>query len=136
MITTIQQATQATGSYLAGGTDYMDRRRHHLVNGQMIDLAGIGGLHKIGLASDGQTLIGALTTVADVASERHIREYYAGLAQAAGALATPQIRQVATIAGMSSSSAAAPSTTVGSAHTPVSSDSARNSSTPHASASR
>ena len=32
MIATIKEAVNTSGEYLAGGTDYMDRIRHHLVN--------------------------------------------------------------------------------------------------------
>ncbi len=98
MISTVQEATNLSGEYLAGGTDYMDRLRHHLVNENSIDLNGLSGLDQIE-TEGGKTYIGALTSMFNVAQAPHIRQNYAGLAEAAGGLATPQIRQVGTIGG-------------------------------------
>ena len=98
MITTIEQATSTSGEFLAGGTDYMDRLRHHLANGNSVDLNDIAGLNIIEIKG-GKTYIGAMTTMFNVAQAPHLRENYAGLAEAAGGLATPQIRQVGTIGG-------------------------------------
>ncbi|MFT5195943.1 MAG: xanthine dehydrogenase YagS FAD-binding subunit [Candidatus Promineifilaceae bacterium] len=97
--TTIEGVTTAQGNFLAGGTDYMDRLRHHLVGEESIDLSGIAGLDQIEKEGNGRTLIGALTTIFNVSQAMHIRQNYAGLADAAGGLATPQIRQMATIGG-------------------------------------
>ncbi len=98
-VTTVEQAIEAKGAYLAGGTDYMDRMRHHLTNEPPVDLFGIDGLDSIATDAAGNTTIGALTTITAVSQSPVLKEKYAGLAAAAGALATPQIRQVATIAG-------------------------------------
>ena len=97
--TSIEQAIEMKGTFLAGGTDYMDRYRHHLIAEQPVDLTGIKGLDQIETDATGQTTIGSLTTIFNVSQNALLREKYAGLAIAAGALATPQIRQVATIAG-------------------------------------
>ena len=43
--------------------------------------------------------IGALTTVADIAKHLTIRHHYTVLAEAAGSVATPQIRNVGTLGG-------------------------------------
>ncbi|MFK7805565.1 MAG: xanthine dehydrogenase family protein subunit M [Anaerolineae bacterium] len=99
MIKTITDATSTQGHFLAGGTDYMDRLRHHLIGADSVDVSGIDGLDKIEKEKDGGTLIGSLTTIFNVSQAAHIQENYAGLAQAAGGLATPQIRQMATIGG-------------------------------------
>ena len=99
MITTVEQATAEKGHYLAGGTDYIDRLRHHLIGEESIDLSGISGLDQIATEGDGRTLIGSLTTIFNVSQAAHIQQNYGGLAEAAGGLATPQIRQVATIGG-------------------------------------
>lgn len=96
---TIEEATTANGRYRAGGTDYMDRRRHGLVSGDIVDVAELEGLDQIQTDDDGRTLIGAMATIFSVTSTPHIQEKYAGLAVAAGGLATPQIRLVGTIGG-------------------------------------
>ena len=99
MIKTINDAISEKGDYLAGGTDYMDRKRHHLIGDRPIDLMGIDGLDQITVDPKGGVTIGALTSMFNVAQTAVLQEKYAGLAQAAGALATPQIRQVGTIGG-------------------------------------
>ncbi len=98
MITKIEDAIKESGEYLAGGTDYMDRLRHHLVNENAVDLNDLVGFNQIETAN-GKTHIGAMTTMLNVAQSPFIRDNYAGLADAAGGLATPQIRQVGTIGG-------------------------------------
>lgn len=99
---TIQEATSASGTpnatLRAGGTDYMDRRRHGLVDGDIVDLFGVPGLDQIE-TDGGKTVIGALTTIFNIAWTSHIQNNYPGLAMAAGELATPQIRMVGTIGG-------------------------------------
>ena len=49
--------------------------------------------------ADGAARIGALTTVGEIASDARIAGAYPGLAAAAGGLATPQIRHIATLGG-------------------------------------
>ena len=49
--------------------------------------------------ADGAARIGALTTVGEIASDARIAHAYPGLAAAAGGLATPQIRHIATLGG-------------------------------------
>ncbi|MEM7347460.1 MAG: FAD binding domain-containing protein [Chloroflexota bacterium] len=95
---TISEATTLTGNLRAGGTDYMDRLRHNLVDGDIVDLLGLEGLDQIQSGTNG-TQIGALTTIQAVAQSADIQNSYAGLAQAAAGLATPQIRRVGTIGG-------------------------------------
>ena len=99
MITTVEQAISTPGDFRAGGTDYMDRVRHHLIGDSPIDLHQIPGLDSVETDAEGRVLIGALTTMFNIAQTPILREQYAGLAEAAGALATPQIRQIGTIGG-------------------------------------
>jgi len=99
VVNSIQEITSASGTLRAGGTDYMDRRRHGLADGDIVDIVGIAGLDQIETDSDGQTFIGALTTVHNLANTSHIHDNYAGFAQAAASLATPQIRMVGTVGG-------------------------------------
>jgi xanthine dehydrogenase YagS FAD-binding subunit len=64
----------------------------------LIDISRIPGLNLLEVnASGGQ--IGALTTIQQVSEDPDIRRAYPGLSIAAGALATPQIRNAATMGG-------------------------------------
>lgn len=100
MATSIDEAQNAQGEILAGGTDLMDRRRHHVSTGDIIDISQIGGLDKIESTSEGGYSIGANVKLDTIANDKNLIEHYPGLAMASGALATPQIRNMATMGGV------------------------------------
>ncbi|MFN7144880.1 MAG: FAD binding domain-containing protein [Myxococcota bacterium] len=80
----------------AGGTDLADLRHRGLRRGPTVDLRDAG----LAELSVGEGLrIGARVPLATLASDPRVRAAYPGLAAAAGGLATPQIRAVATLAG-------------------------------------
>ncbi|MTV16364.1 MULTISPECIES: FAD binding domain-containing protein [Bradyrhizobium] len=85
--------------FRAAGTDLSERRRSGLSCGAIIDLAA--SLDTIGIAwnADGSARIGALTTIAAIASDPRLAGAYPGIAAAAQGLATPQIRHMATLGG-------------------------------------
>jgi xanthine dehydrogenase YagS FAD-binding subunit len=84
---------------MSGGTDLLTEIKEGVVAPDIvIDLKTIQGLSFIKKEKDG-VHIGALTTVADLASDPVIRQDYAGLHEAALSVATPQIRNVGTVAG-------------------------------------
>lgn len=83
----------------AGGTDVMARAKIGRATGPFVDLAEEPGLRGIDWQADGSARIGALTTVAEVASDPRLRAGYPGLTLTAGGLATPQIRAAGTIGG-------------------------------------
>lgn len=95
---TLADARATAGEYRAGGTDVQARRRLGVTEGDVVDLAGIGGLDAIVVADDG-AVIGAMTRITTVASHRRLTERYPALTATAGSLATPQIRAVGTIGG-------------------------------------
>ncbi|MGM0631801.1 MAG: FAD binding domain-containing protein [Pseudomonadota bacterium] len=64
----------------------------------LIDLKGIESMRGIRETSDGIE-IGALATLTEIAGNSLVRERYSLLAEAAGVVASPQIRNVGTIAG-------------------------------------
>jgi xanthine dehydrogenase YagS FAD-binding subunit len=82
---------------LAGGTDLIPLQSRGKAPGSLIDVRGLLGdvieTHGEGL------LIGAATRVADVAGDGRVAERYAALSQAAGAAASPQLRNQGTVAG-------------------------------------
>ena len=86
----------------AGGIDVLDRLKERLTEPKTVlnllhinKSSGGGGLHEV----DGQLVIHALTTVAEIAAHEDVGKRFPALAAAAGHAATPQIRNVATIAG-------------------------------------
>lgn len=97
--TTLEEARNANGEFLAGGTDLMDRRRHHVSAGDMVDISRILGFCDIE-AHDGGYRIGAQVTIDAASRHQAIIDGYPGLAIAAGALATPQIRWMGTMGGV------------------------------------
>jgi carbon-monoxide dehydrogenase medium subunit len=85
--------------FLAGGTDLLVRNRHKTTDlGCAVDLGGIPGLDGIYL-KDGQIFIGAMTRVAKIEKSDLVRSHIPMLADAAGLLGSPQVRNLATIGG-------------------------------------
>ena len=89
----------ADAAFLAGGTELLpDYQRERETARHLIALDTIDELH--GIRVDGTTLrIGALATVAEVASSPLVRQWFLALAEAARAIGSPQIRSRATIGG-------------------------------------
>jgi xanthine dehydrogenase YagS FAD-binding subunit len=87
------------GEIRAGGTDLQERRRMHGASGPLVDLRDVADGRAIEVGPDGRVRIGALVTIAELAADAGVRAGYPGLAQAAGGLATPQIRAVGTVGG-------------------------------------
>ena len=85
-------------SVRAGATDLHERRHVHHATNDLVDLRDIAGLDEIEGDKKGMR-IGAKVRLADLAAHPTIRVAYPGLAMATAALATPQIRAVATVAG-------------------------------------
>lgn len=85
--------------FLAGGTDLLVRNRLKTTDlGCAIDLGGIPGLSGISL-KDGQIFIGSMTRVAEIEKSDLVKSYIPVLAEAAGLLGSPQVRNLATIGG-------------------------------------
>lgn len=83
---------------MAGGTDLLDRLKERLIRPKrLVNLKSIPGLDYI---ENGDGLrIGALTTIAEVESNRKVQARYKVLAEAARSVATPQLRNMGTIGG-------------------------------------
>ncbi|RNL86480.1 FAD binding domain-containing protein [Halostreptopolyspora alba] len=101
--TTVHAATEALASHAgrarAGGTDVVALAHARRVEGPFVDLHRLTELRGISRRPDGSTLVGATTTIAEVAADATLRAHYPALVATAGALATPQIRAVATVGG-------------------------------------
>lgn len=84
---------------VAGGTDLLGEIKEGTANPQrLVALQSISDLRGINIYEQG-TLIGAMTTIAEVGRNVHIRDHYRALAQACDSVATPQIRNVGTLGG-------------------------------------
>src|SRR5689334_604590 len=84
---------------LAGGLDSFDWLKDRMRQPKaVIDLSGVAELKGIRTTGDGIE-IGAMTTLTDVANHPIVHEKYSVLAMAAEAVASPQIRNQATIGG-------------------------------------
>ncbi|MEE2778506.1 MAG: xanthine dehydrogenase family protein subunit M [Acidobacteriota bacterium] len=84
---------------LAGGLDSFDWFKDRVKRPRaVIDLGAIEALHGVRSTGDGLE-IGALTPLSEVADNAEIRDKYGILAQAAGLVATPQIRNQGTLGG-------------------------------------
>ena len=84
----------------AGGTDLLGCLRDGVFEAQsVVSISQLNELRGVTVTPDGGLRIGALTTVAEVASHPVIQEKYAALAQAASVVASPQLRNQGTIGG-------------------------------------
>jgi xanthine dehydrogenase YagS FAD-binding subunit len=87
------------GWILAGGYDSLDWFKERVkVPEAVIDLARVTELHGIRESEDGLE-IGAMTTLTEVERSPVVRERFRLLADAAGAVASPQIRNAGTLGG-------------------------------------
>jgi len=84
---------------MAGGTDLFTEIKEGVVEPDLvIDLRPIPGLASIQKDKEG-VRIGALATVASIAADPMIKQEFPGLSEAAGSLATPQLRNIGTLGG-------------------------------------
>ncbi|HEX8835400.1 MAG TPA: FAD binding domain-containing protein [Candidatus Acidoferrum sp.] len=84
---------------LAGGTDLLpNMKRRQQVPKTLMSLQHIQGLHHVELRDSGSRL-GACVTLSEIAADRRFLNGMTALAQAASFVATPQIRNMATLGG-------------------------------------
>jgi xanthine dehydrogenase YagS FAD-binding subunit len=83
----------------AGGTDVSERQRRGVFQGEVADIRPAPEMTTITVMPDGGTRIGSLATIAAIEADSVLRSSYASLTTAAGTLATPQIRTIATLGG-------------------------------------
>ncbi len=101
---TLEEATQrlaADGArVLAGGSDLLGCLRDGVFETPLVvSVSGLSWLHGINRPRDGGLRIGAMTRVAEVAADPNVNELFPGLAQAAGVVASPQLRNQGTVGG-------------------------------------
>jgi xanthine dehydrogenase YagS FAD-binding subunit len=99
-IITQARADHRSVAIAGGGSDLLGMMKERLVTPDvLVSLKSIKGLDQVKAAPGGGLTIGGLTTLDALARVPAVRERYAVLAEAAESVATPQIRNAATIAG-------------------------------------
>ncbi len=100
IVRSVEEALQGTHpTYIGGGTDIMPLLKNHVRDdGKLVFLHRVEELKEFSTEGDELTL-GAGVTLRDIAEHPHIRAVWPALAQAAGATASPQIRNIATAGG-------------------------------------
>jgi 4-hydroxybenzoyl-CoA reductase subunit beta len=95
----ILDGERANAMPLAGGTDLLpNMKRRQQVPRTLISLRHIESLDGVTLSNSGSRL-GACFTLSDIAADPRFRNELTALAQAASLVATPQIRNMATLGG-------------------------------------
>jgi 4-hydroxybenzoyl-CoA reductase subunit beta len=95
----ILDAEGAKAMPLAGGTDLLpNMKRRQQVPRTLMSLRHIESLHQVEFGQSGSKL-GACLTLTDIAEDPRFRNGLTALAQAASFVATPQIRNMATLGG-------------------------------------
>ncbi len=84
----------------AGGTDLLGCLRERVIAAdKVVSLGGVAALRGIAPVPGGGLRIGAMTTLAEIASSRPVADQYAALAQAAASVGSPQLRNQGTLGG-------------------------------------
>jgi xanthine dehydrogenase YagS FAD-binding subunit len=97
--TSAEEVADCTGTLRAGGTDLMDRRHIGVHRGSLIDLCRVEDLGEIEITRKKTLKVGASVRLSTLANHPDVVAGYAGLAAAVSGLATPQIRNRATVGG-------------------------------------
>ena len=85
---------------LSGGTDLMPKLRSGELDVlHVVSLNRVRGMRKVNWMDEDGLVIGANARIAEVAASPEAREYYPALAQACANMATPQVRNLATVVG-------------------------------------
>jgi xanthine dehydrogenase YagS FAD-binding subunit len=85
---------------LAGGQDLLFRIKKYIVKPDcVVNIKTIPGLNYIHSNPEENLRIGALTTLSQIAQSSQLRQNYTVLAEAAGLVASPQIRNMGTLGG-------------------------------------
>lgn len=88
------------GAYLGGGNDLLGLLKDYLIPGPeiLVNIKSLPGLGQIERGREAWT-IGALVTIAQIEGDAEIKRVFPGLHEAATEIASPQIRNVATVGG-------------------------------------
>ncbi len=94
-----RELVSGNGSYLAGGNDLLGLMKEYLTcPDTLVNIKSIPGLNKIE-RGDKVWKVGALVTVAELEHDAEVKKIFPGIHDAASEIASPQIRNVATVGG-------------------------------------
>ncbi|HUB87916.1 MAG TPA: FAD binding domain-containing protein [Verrucomicrobiae bacterium] len=94
-----RQLVANNGAYIAGGNDLLGLLKEYLISANiLVNIKSLPDLDKIESGSKSWT-IGALVTVGQIERHDEIAKAFPGLRDAASEIASPQIRNVATVGG-------------------------------------
>jgi len=94
----LMEKSKGGAKYIAGGTDLIANIKKAVIQPDaLISLRRIEGLS--GISQNRDLVLGSMTLLRDIQRDANIGQNYPALAQAVKSLATPQIRNVATIGG-------------------------------------
>lgn len=95
-----RQLVADNGVYLAGGNDLLGLLKDYLIPGPslLVNVKSLPGLNQIE-RGDNRWTIGALVTIAELEHDADLAKAFPGLHDAAAEIASPQIRNVATVGG-------------------------------------
>lgn len=96
----IKHMSEKRSRVIAGGTDLLGCLREHIfAANKVVSINGLTDLRGIKETPDGGLRIGALTTITEMAESPAVASRYPALAEAAAAVASPQLRNQGTIGG-------------------------------------
>ena len=99
MNSSMASAASSRAEFRAAGTDLSERRRSGVSRGPLIDLVQPSGTPNVEWDAGGAVRISAFCSIAAIAADPKLGAAYPGLVAAAGGVATPQVRHVATLGG-------------------------------------
>jgi 4-hydroxybenzoyl-CoA reductase subunit beta len=95
----IELAAIPDARLVAGGTDLLPNLKHRIERPKVVvSLAGVGGLHGI-THTDEELVIGATTSLSEVAAHPNVARHYPALAEACRTVATSTIQEMGTLGG-------------------------------------
>jgi 4-hydroxybenzoyl-CoA reductase subunit beta len=85
---------------VAGGTDLVPNMKHELFTPELVvSLRDVRELYGIGRDDEGALVLGAMTTIEELAASDLVRRHAPALAQAASVISGPQLRSMGTLGG-------------------------------------
>jgi xanthine dehydrogenase YagS FAD-binding subunit len=95
-----RELVASNGAYLAGGNDLLGLLKEYLVPAPdiLVNIKSLPGMGEI-VRSENKWVIGALVTVGEIERDAEVAKVFPGLRDAASEIASPQIRNVATVGG-------------------------------------